>query len=72
MVTFTCIATGVPLPDITWSSDSNSNIIGQPNVKINNIVDGTTRESQLTLTSLQANDFQNHTCNATNQFGSDS
>jgi len=73
MVTFTCIAIGLPLPDITWSSDSNSNIMGQLNdVMINDIVDGTMRESRLTLTSLRADDFQNYTCNVTNQFGSDS
>jgi len=74
MMTFTCIASGVPLPDITWSSDSNSNITAQlDDVMINdNIVNGTMRQSQLTLTDLQVNDFQNYTCNATNQFGSDS
>jgi len=73
MVTFTCIATGVPLPDITWSSDSNSNIMDQlDDVMINDTFDGTMRRSELTLTNLQAVDFQNYTCNATNQFGSDS
>ena len=70
-VTFTCMATGVPLPDITWSSDSSNNITGQPDVMISDTVDGTMRESQLTLTNLQADDFQNYTCNATNQFGND-
>jgi len=74
MVTFTCIATGVPLPDITWSSDSNSNIMDQlDDVMINdNAIDETMRRSELTLTNLQAINFQNYICNVTNQFGSDS
>ena len=65
-VTFTCNATGVPLPSITWSSTSSSSINGF------GTIDGTTRQSQITISGLQLDDFENYTCTATNQFGNDS
>ena len=71
-VIFTCNATGVPLPNITWSSDSSDVIMDQDdNIMIVDSVDGLTRESQLMIMDLKAADFQNYTCNATNMFGSD-
>ena len=72
-VTFTCNATGEPLPDITWSRDSGGVIMEQPgDIMITNITDGMTRQSQLMLINLKDSDFQNYTCNASNRFGSDS
>ena len=70
-VMFTCNATGVPVPDITWSSDSSNVIMDQGDIMIMDSVDGLTRESQLIIMELKAADFQNYTCNATNMFGSD-
>ena len=68
---FTCNATGVPLPNITWSSDTSSVIMDQGDIMIEDSVDGLIRESQLIIMDLKAADFQNYTCNATNMFGSD-
>ena len=64
---FTCTATGIPLPTITWSSDSRNSIKATGDIVIN----GTTRLSTLTLSSLQDDDFDNYTCTVTNMFGSD-
>ena len=71
-VNFTCNATGVPLPDITWSSDSSSNIMDEGDIMILDSTDALMRESRLIIMNLKAADFQNYTCNATNMFGSNS
>ena len=72
-VTFTCNATGEPLPDITWTRDIGGVIMEQPgDIMITDITEGITRQSQLMLTNLLEGDFQNYTCNATNRFGSHS
>ena len=68
-VTFTCTATGVPLPNITWSSDSSDSITATSDVVSDN---DTMRVSQIMLSDLQINDFQNYTCTAMNVFGNDS
>ena len=71
-VTFTCNADGVPLPVIIWSSDRDGTLEqGDAGVTITNNAVGMTRQSQLTLMNLEDNDFQNYTCTATNEFGSD-
>ncbi|XP_065889011.1 uncharacterized protein [Dysidea avara] len=67
-VTFTCTATGIPLPNITWSSDSNDSIAATSNMILGNI----TIQSNLTLSFLQRDDFMNYTCTAVNEFGIDS
>ena len=64
-VMFTCIAAGIPLPTITWM-DENIILMGSYM-----IINGTTIQSTLTLSNLQAEDFDNYTCTATNMFGSD-
>ena len=69
-MTFICNATGLPLPSITWSSNSSSSIPVQSGDDV--VIDGTTRQSQITLSNLQLDDFQNYTCTATNQYGNDS
>ena len=66
-VLFTCTATGIPLPTITWSSASRSSIEATGDMVIN----GTTRQSTLTLSNLQDDDFNKYTCTASNMVGSD-
>jgi len=63
--TFTCTATGIPLPTITWMNGSIM-LMGS-----DMIINSTTILSTLTLSNLQDDDFENYTCTATNMFGSD-
>ena len=63
-VMFTCTATGIPLPTITWM-DENIILMGS-----DMIINDTTIQSTLTLSNLQDDDFDNYTCTATNIFGS--
>ena len=67
-VTFTCTATGIPIPDITWSSDNMSSIEATTYIVMG---DDNTIVSILRLSNLQAEDFVYYTCTATNMFGSD-
>ena len=67
-VTFTCMATGIPLPDITWSSDDMNSIEATGDF----VMDNNTRVSILTLSNLQDEDFDYYTCTVTNMFDSDS
>ena len=66
-VMFTCTATGMPLPTITWSSERKHSIEATDDI----ISDANIKVSTLTLSSLQDDDFDNYTCTATNIFGSD-
>ena len=68
-VMFTCTATGIPLPTITWMDQDGNMVDTASSVDIG---DGITRQSTLTLSNLQDDDFDNYTCTATNIFGSDS
>ena len=57
-------ATGVPLPNITWSGPD---IPVQPN---DDMIINDTRQSEITVSDLQIGDFGTYTCTATNEFGS--
>jgi len=65
-VTFTCTATGIPLPNITWSSDTDGDITAIAQT-MSNI---TTIYSEIIISDVQVDDFTNYTCTAENQFGS--
>ena len=67
-VVFTCTATGIPLPDITWM-DEDGNMVEMTS---DMVINATNIQSTLTLSNLQDEDFDNYTCTATNMFGSDS
>jgi len=62
-VTFTCIATGIPLPTITWSSDTNGDITANSET-----MNMTTVSSEIIISDVQVDDFINYTCTAENQF----
>ena len=66
-VIFSCTATGVPLPDITWSDPDMTDIQVQTN---DDMVIDDTRQSEITVSGLQIDDFGTYTCTATNEFGS--
>ena len=65
-VTFTCIASGIPLPNITWTDEDDTMLMGSDMV-----INTTNIQSTLTISNLQDEDFDNYTCTATNMFGSD-
>jgi len=69
-VMFTCTATGIPLPTITWMDQDGNLVVGSTTDISDMIIDGTIL-STLTLSNLQDDDFGDYTCSATNMFGSD-
>ena len=66
-VIFTCTATVVPLPTITWSGPDMAYIPVQPD---DDMVINDTRQSQITVSDLKTGDFGTYTCTATNDFDS--
>ena len=63
-VTFICRAIGIPVPNITWSSENNINISATSTVLENS------RISTLSLTNLTSSYFnQSYTCTASNDHG---
>ena len=63
-MTFTCRAIGIPVPNITWSSENNISINTTSTVLENS------RISTLSLTNLTSSYFnQSYTCTASNDHG---
>ena len=62
-VTFTCTATGIPLPTITWMDQD-----GVINASNETILDMITVYSQIIISDVQMEDFTTYTCTAVNQF----
>ena len=70
-ITFTCQATGEPLPTISWYF--NSVMIKASNTSDYNIsstVSGVVMESLLTIFNTQSSDVGTYTCHAENVIGS--
>ena len=73
LATFTCQATGKPVPTISWyfndvminESDANKYMI------ISTSLNTTTTENTLTVYNVTSSDVGTYTCNATNTIGSD-
>ena len=65
-VMFTCTAIGIPLPTITWNSDTDGDITANTETFLNM----TTIYSEVIISDVQVDDFTNYTCTAENQFGS--
>ena len=63
-VTFTCMATGIPLPTITWMDQD-----GVINASNETILDMITVYSQIIIPDVQMEDFTTYTCTAMNLFG---
>ena len=61
---FTCTATGIPLPTISWSSDTGGDITTIAQTMSNM----TTIYSEINITNVQMDDFTTYTCTAENQF----
>ena len=61
-VTFRCIATGIPLPNITWSSDNREVINPSSETQLDNI----TIFSEIII-NVGMDDFVNYTCSAMNR-----
>ena len=63
-VTFTCMATGIPLPTISWMDQD-----GVINASNETILDMITVYSQIIISDVQMEDFTTYTCTAVNLFG---
>ena len=70
---FTCQATGEPVPTISWYFNSASvNVTNTMKYTISETpVDTTTISSILTIMSMESSDVGTYTCNATNVVSSD-
>ena len=62
-VTFTCMATGIPLPTVSWMDQD-----GVINASNETILDMITVYSQIIISDVQMEDFTTYTCTAVNQF----
>ena len=63
-VTFRCTATGIPLPNITWSSDNRPMIDPINQTQLDDI----TIFSDILLANISMEDSVNYTCSAMNKF----
>ena len=70
-VSFTCEATGEPVPTISWYFNSALLINGAKHTISETSVNTTTISSTLTIMSVESSDVGTYTCNATNVISSD-
>ena len=71
-VTFTCKATGEPVPTISWYfNDDPINVSNTIDYNMSSTVNGTVVESLLTVFDTQSSDVGRYICRAENIFGSD-
>ena len=70
--TFTCEATGEPVPNISWYfNDSTLLVSDASKYTISNSLNGTVIKSLLTIVSAQSSDVGKYTCHAENTVGTD-
>ena len=68
---FTCQATGEPVPTIDWYLNSVLLANGTKHTISETLVNTTTTNSRLTIMSVESSDVGTYTCNATNVVSSD-
>ena len=68
---FTCQATGGPVPTISWYFNSTLLVNGAKHTILETSVNTTTIGSTLTIMSVESSDVGTYTCNATNVVSSD-
>ena len=68
---FTCQATGGPVPTITWYLNGTPLADGVTHTILKTSVNITTINSTLTIMSVESSDVGTYTCNATNVVSSD-
>ena len=68
---FTCQATGEPVPTISWYFNGTLLTDGTTHTISETSVNTTTINSTLTIMSVQSSDVGTYTCNATNVVSSD-
>ena len=68
---FTCEATGEPVPTISWYFNSTLLVNGVKHTISETSVNTTTINSTLTIMSVESSDVGTYTCNATNVVSSD-
>ena len=71
-VTFSCHATGEPVPTITWHFNSAMiNVSDARKYTLTNFINGTAVTSVLIIANAQSSDVGTYTCDAENIIGSD-
>ena len=71
MATFTCQATGGPVPSITWYYNNTLLVNGTKYMITEMSLNTTTISNTLTTMSVESSDVGTYTCNATNVVSSD-
>ena len=71
MASFTCQATGEPVPTISWYFNGALLADGATHTISETSVNTTTINSTLTIMSVESSDVGTYTCNATNVVSSD-
>ena len=69
-VTFTCQATGEPIPTITWYFNNSELIFPHPEYETNStVLNSTTISSSLTVRGIEPSEITLYMCIATNEIG---
>ena len=72
-ISFTCQATGAPVPNISWYFNDNpvDNITTMKYTTSLSIINTITINNTLTIMNVQSSDMGTYTCNATNVVSTD-
>ena len=68
---FTCQATGEPVPTISWYFNGDLLVNGMERMILVTSLNSTTNSSTLTIMNIQSSDVGTYTCNATNVVSND-